>query len=39
MELIVTHIGADFDALGSMVAARRLHSGAALFFPDRKKSR
>src|SRR5262245_51194091 len=33
MELIATHVGADFDAVASAVAARRLHPGARLFFP------
>ena len=35
--LITTHVGADFDALGSMVAARRLYPGAMLFFPGSKE--
>ena len=38
MELIVTHIGADFDALGAMIAARRLHPDGVLFFPGQKKN-
>jgi tRNA nucleotidyltransferase (CCA-adding enzyme) len=33
MELIATHVGADFDAVASAVAARRLHPEARLFFP------
>lgn len=33
MDLITTHINADFDCLGSMVAARRLYPGAAMVFP------
>ena len=37
MELITTHIGADFDALASMIAARRLHPGASLFFPGSRE--
>ncbi|MGE5233557.1 MAG: CBS domain-containing protein, partial [Acidobacteriota bacterium] len=37
MELITTHVGADFDALASMLAARRLHPGAGLFFPGSKE--
>ena len=37
MELITTHVGADFDAFASMIAARRLHPGAALFFPGSRE--
>lgn len=33
MDVITTHINADFDCLGSMIAARRLYPGAALVFP------
>lgn len=33
MDLITTHINADFDCLGSMIAARRLYPGAAMVFP------
>lgn len=33
MEVITTHINADFDALASMIAARRLYPGAVLAFP------
>lgn len=33
MDVITTHINADFDCLGSMVAARRLYPEAALVFP------
>lgn len=36
-ELIITHLGADFDAVGSMLAARRLHPEAWLFFPGSKE--
>ena len=32
MELITTHVNADFDALASMVAARKLYPGAVLAF-------
>lgn len=35
--LITTHVGADFDALGSMVAVRKLYAGATLFFPGSKE--
>ncbi len=37
MELITTHIGADFDALASSLIARKLHPGAALFFPGSRE--
>ena len=33
MELIATHISADFDALASLVAASQLYPGARLLFP------
>ena len=33
MEVITTHINADFDAMGSMIAARKLYPGALLVFP------
>lgn len=32
-EVITTHINADFDALASMIAARKLYPEAALVFP------
>ncbi|MFA7534605.1 MAG: CBS domain-containing protein [Desulfuromonadales bacterium] len=32
MDIITTHQNADFDCLGSMVAARRLYPGAAMVF-------
>ncbi len=32
-EIIVTHLNADFDALASMIAAKKLYPGAALVFP------
>ncbi len=37
MELISTHLGADFDGFASMIAARRLHPGAELFFPGSRE--
>ena len=37
MDLITTHIGADFDAIASMMAAHRLYPGARLFFPGSKE--
>ncbi|MBK5277221.1 MAG: CBS domain-containing protein [Desulfuromonadales bacterium] len=33
MDVITTHINADFDCLGAMTAAARLYPGAALSFP------
>lgn len=33
MEVIITHIQADFDAFASMLAARMLHPAAVLVFP------
>ncbi len=33
MEIITTHINADFDSLASMVAAKRLYPDAELVFP------
>jgi len=33
MQLITTHLNADFDGLASMVAARKLYPGAILAFP------
>jgi tRNA nucleotidyltransferase (CCA-adding enzyme) len=32
MEVITTHVNADFDCLGAMVAAKRLYPGALLVF-------
>ena len=37
MELITTHIGADFDALASSLIARKLHPDAELFFPGSRE--
>jgi tRNA nucleotidyltransferase (CCA-adding enzyme) len=37
MELLVTHVGADFDAFASVLAARKLHPGARLFFPGSRE--
>jgi tRNA nucleotidyltransferase (CCA-adding enzyme) len=37
MELISTHIGADFDAFAAMAAALRLHPQAKLFFPGSRE--
>lgn len=37
MELLVTHINADFDALASVVAAGHLHPGARIFFPGSRE--
>lgn len=33
VDLITTHLNADFDGLASMVAARKLYPGAVLVFP------
>ncbi|WP_303721107.1 CBS domain-containing protein [Malonomonas rubra] len=33
MEVITTHVNADFDCLGSMIAAKRLYPDAVLVFP------
>jgi len=33
MDVITTHVNADFDALASMVAARKYYPGAVLVFP------
>ncbi len=33
MEIITTHINADFDCLGSMIAAKRLYPDAEMVFP------
>ena len=33
MQVITTHIGTDFDGLGAMLAAGKLHPNATLFFP------
>jgi tRNA nucleotidyltransferase (CCA-adding enzyme) len=33
MEVITTHINADFDSLGSMLAAKKLYPNAILVFP------
>ena len=37
MELIATHLGADFDAFASMLAAKRLHPAGELFFPGSRE--
>jgi tRNA nucleotidyltransferase (CCA-adding enzyme) len=37
MELIATHVGADFDGFAAMMAARRLHPEARLFFPGSRE--
>ncbi len=38
MELISTHVGADFDALASVLVARRLHPQAEIFFPGSREA-
>ncbi|MEA2603456.1 MAG: hypothetical protein QOF89_4448 [Acidobacteriota bacterium] len=37
MELLVTHVGADFDAFAAMLVARRFHPEARLFFPGSRE--
>jgi tRNA nucleotidyltransferase (CCA-adding enzyme) len=37
VELITTHIGADFDALASSLIARKLYPEAQLFFPGSRE--
>ena len=37
MELIATHVGADFDAFAAMMAVRRFHPEARLFFPGSRE--
>jgi tRNA nucleotidyltransferase (CCA-adding enzyme) len=37
MELISTHIGADFDGFAAMLLVQRLHPGARLFFPGSRE--
>jgi tRNA nucleotidyltransferase (CCA-adding enzyme) len=37
MEIIATHLGADFDAFASALLARKLHPEARIFFPGSKE--
>lgn len=37
MELLVTHLGADFDAFASVVVAQKLHPQARPFFPGSRE--
>ena len=37
MELISTHVGADFDGFAAMMVARRFHPEARLFFPGSRE--
>jgi tRNA nucleotidyltransferase (CCA-adding enzyme) len=37
MELLVTHIGADFDGFAAMLVGRKLHPQARLFFPGSRE--
>jgi tRNA nucleotidyltransferase (CCA-adding enzyme) len=37
MELLTTHVGADFDALASVLVARRLFPEAEVFFPGSRE--
>ncbi|MCW8859225.1 MAG: CBS domain-containing protein, partial [Deltaproteobacteria bacterium] len=38
MDVIATHVNADFDCLGSMIAAKRLYPDAVLIFPGGQES-
>ncbi len=38
MQLILSHVGTDFDGLASMVLAQKLYPGAHLVFPGRMSS-
>ncbi len=38
VELLSTHVGADFDALASVLVARRLHPEAKVFFPGSREA-
>lgn len=37
MEILSTHLGADFDGFAAMTAARKLHPDARLFFPGSRE--
>jgi tRNA nucleotidyltransferase (CCA-adding enzyme) len=37
MEVITTHLSADFDSIGSMIAAKKLYPDAILVFPGSKE--
>ena len=37
MDVITTHINADFDTIGSMLAARKLYPDAVLVLPGSKE--
>ncbi len=39
MDIITCHLNADFDAFSSMVAARRIYSGAWLVFPGAQEKK
>ena len=38
MDIITSHIGADFDSLAAMVATKRLHPEAVLVFPGAQET-
>jgi tRNA nucleotidyltransferase (CCA-adding enzyme) len=38
VELLSTHVGADFDALASVLVTRRLHPRAEIFFPGSREA-
>ncbi len=37
MEILTTHVGADFDALASVLVARKLYPEAEIFFPGSRE--
>ena len=37
MDIIITHINADFDAIASAVAAQKLYPQARIFFPGSRE--
>ncbi len=39
MDIIISHVNADFDAFASMVAAKRLYPGARLVFPGSQEKK
>ena len=39
MEVITTHMNADFDALASMLAAKKLYPEAKMVFPGAQKKK
>ena len=39
MDIITSHINADFDSLASMVAAKKLYPGAEIVFPGSQEKK